>query len=507
VEVTKSKLPGSVLDVTVKLETGEVQSAFDKVYQEISDQGGIPGFRPGHVPPAIVRRRVDQEQLDQMVWMRLVQDNYEDILEENDIEPLDDPTFPDPDEVPLEEGQPLEFEFTVTVRPEPEIEQYKGIEAIRPEAEVTDEDIEEALQELRESEAEEITPDRDAVAEGDIANVTLSIRLEDEEEPLSESDQELEVGAGHYTPPIDEELIGRMVGQTVEIEHEYPEDFEDDELAGQTATITAKINEIREVQLPELDDEFAQAQDFEDLEDLKESVRKQVQNRLERQAREEAENSALAKILAGTTIDLPEQLVDQMAASSFEQFQSQLQSEGLDMEAFGDIAGVSEDEVRENERTRAEASLKLNFVLSEIQKREEIETDEQDLDEEIERFAQSSGSDPDFIRQALELQDGLEEQLRERALRTKIMDFILDEADIRDIPRDEWEEVKEAERERLEENDQAAGEEETAETAATDKAEEEDTEENETADADVNDEEDEQGDVDEDVEADTSDEE
>ncbi|MFP3904133.1 MAG: trigger factor, partial [Armatimonadota bacterium] len=475
--MTKKQLPGSELEVQVQLEAGEVDGAYDKIYQEISDQGGIPGFRPGHVPPIIIRRRVGEEDLQEMAWMRLVEEHYPKIIEEHEVEPIDDPTFPDLEELGLQEGEPLEFTFNIVVRPVPEMEQYKGIRVIKPGAEVTDEDVDNAIEQMRQSAAEEIKPDRDAVSEGDIVTADLKVQLEDDDEPLSQAEQEFEIGSGRYDPPIDEKLIGRLVGQTVEIEHEYPEDYDDDDLAGQKATITVTIKELRERLVPDLDDEFAQQEGFEDLEDLKETVREQVQRDLQRNAREEAENSALANILAGTTIDLPDRLVEQAAASEFENFQAELQREGLDMESFTEITGASEAEVRENERTRARAALKLNFVLSEIQKREEIEVEEEDLDQEIERFADSTGSDVDFVRQALELQDGLEDQLRERALRTKILDFILENAEVEEIPRDEWEEAKEAERKRLEEKTkELEPEEDESETEGGEEIEEAETE-------------------------------
>ncbi len=477
-EVTKKQLPGSELEVQVQLEAGEVDGAYAKIYQEISDQGGIPGFRPGHVPPIIIRRRVGEEDLQEMAWMRLVEEHYPNILEEHDIEPLDDPTFPDLEDLDLAEGDSLEFIFNVIVQPVPEIEQYRGIQVIKPGVEISDEDIDNAIEQMRQSAAEEIKPDRDAVSEGDIVTADLKVQLEDDDEPLSQAEQEFEIGSGRYDPPIDEKLIGRLVGQTVEIEHEYPEDYDDDDLAGQKATITVTIKELRERLVPDLDDEFAQQEGFEDLEDLKETVREQVQRDLQRNAREEAENSALANILAGTTIDLPDRLVEQAASSSFENFQAELQREGLDMESFTEITGASEEEVRENERTRARAALKLNFVLSEIQQREEIEVEEEDLDEEIERFADSTGSDVDFVRQALELQDGLEDQLRERALRTKILDFILENAEVEEIPRDEWDEAKEAERERLEAKaEELEAEEQTEEPEETEAEESEEAEE------------------------------
>ncbi len=462
-DVHKTELPGSRVELKVQLAADEVDDAYAAVFQELSDRGGIPGFRPGKAPAAIIRRRVNEDTLQELAWMRLVEQHYPEIVETEELEPLTDPSFPDLESLDFGENRPVSFTVSMTVRPRPKIEQYKGLHVFKPSAEVTEKGIDEALEELREAAAEEVETERVEVAEGDIVTATLTVIGEEADEPLSEGEQEFAIGSGKYSPAIDAEMVGKKIGDTVNVEHTYPDDYDDADLAGKQVAICATIDQIMERRLPDLDDEFAKSQgDFESLVVLREVISEQLARQLEDRARQEVENNALTAILAGTQVDLPESLVDQIAAGGFDRFQQRLEAEGLSLEAFTEIAQVSEDDVRANERVRAEAALKLELTLAEIGRLEDMELTDDDLEAEIKRFAAVVGADEGFVRQALGVQDGLEEELRERALRNKIVGFIVDNSEVEEVAREDYEEIKQREREKLEERAKAVAEAEEA---------------------------------------------
>lgn len=452
-EVQKTELPGSKLELMLQLTAAEVGKVYTGVFQELSNQGGIPGFRPGKAPAAILRRRIGEEHIRDMAWMRLVEEYYPKALEENEIDPIEDPTFPDVEDLDFGEGKPLEFTVSVVVRPTPSIAQYKGLKVYCPSAEVTEEDIEQAINNLLEGAAVETETDREEVQEGDVvtAKVTVDTGEEPEEgEEPSEETQDFIIGSGRYEPALDVAMVGKKIGDTVSVEHEYAEDYGNDELAGSKVTVSATIEKIVERKLPELTDEFAKEQgDFENVEALRAGITEQLAKRLQDQARQESENNALAAILAGTEIDLPDSLVARAAAGGLQNFQQTLASQGMTLEAFTEMAGVTEEQIRSNEAARAEASLKLDLTLAEIRKAESIELEDADLDAEIERFAEASNMDAAFVRQTLEVQEGLEDQLRERALRNKIISFIVDNCEVEEVPRDSYADVKQAERDKL----------------------------------------------------------
>ena len=446
----KVRFPGSQGELRLLFEADEIDKVYAKVFQELSERGGIRGFRPGKAPPKIIRRNYDEEIIQQMTWMELIQEYYEDIIEEKGLEPVEDPVFPDLEGLRLAENTPLVFTISLTVRPIPEIRQYKGIHIFKPSTEVTEEDIDDELAKLQRQAGEEVKPDRDDVREGDLVTATVTLTPAGADEALSEGDEHFEIGSGRYTPPIDTEMIGKKIGDTVVVEHTYPEDHDDPELAGKQVVFSATIIGILELKLPEINDEFAADQgDFANLDDLKATLHEQVATGLRESADTEAENNALTAISANTTVDLPESLVAGAASRSLAQFEDNLAREKLTIEAFAEIAQMSEDSIKANETARAAASLKLSLIIEEIRRTEEIEIDDEDFDAAVAEFAGGIGAGEDFVRRSLAVQEGFEEQLRERALRDKTIRFILDNCEIEEVPRDEYEKIKEREREKL----------------------------------------------------------
>lgn len=449
-EVTKTALPGSKLELRLNMSAADVDSAYAKVYKELADQGGIPGFRRGKAPAKVLRRRIGEEPVREMAWMRLLEDHYPAMLEQEDIQPLTDPVFPDLEDLPLAEGQPLEFTISLVVRPVPSIKQYKGFRLLRPSTEVTDEQLEEALENLRETAAELSEPDRDVVAEGDSVTAAFSVVPEGEELDGEPTEQEFIIGSGDYEPAIDMAMVGKKVGDVVTMEHEYAEDYRSRLVAGKKVTVTATIESIMQRTLPELNDEFAAKQgDFETLDELKDMLRVQLARQMQADAEREVEQNALAAVMANTTIDLPDAVVEQLAETGFGEFSMSLERDGLDLETFTEIAQISEEDIRENQRLRAEALMKFHFTLSHIQSEEKLEATDDDLEAEIVRFANGSDTEADFVRQALSVQDDLREQFRERAMRNKVIALIVDSSEVVDVERAEYEQAKQAEQARL----------------------------------------------------------
>jgi len=235
------KLPGSQLDMTFSLDDADVRRAFDKVYGELAQQGAIPGFRPGRAPAAVIKRRFKPEILRDMFWMKAVETFVEPEMEKEDLKVIGQPDFPDFEQIEVVEGQPLEFTLKVTVRPEPELPEYKGLKLYRVATEVTEEQVAAVLDQMRQAAAKEKPVTDRPVQNGDTVAAELKITLAGQDEPVHESSQQFEVGSGRYTPAIDEALVGHALDETVTLDHQYPEDHEDEELAGQQATLSATI--------------------------------------------------------------------------------------------------------------------------------------------------------------------------------------------------------------------------------------------------------------------------
>jgi len=316
-EAHKVRFPGSKVELRFLFDADEIDDVYAKVFRELSDRGGIRGFRPGKAPAKIVRRNYEQEIIQQMAWMGLIEDYCNNIIEEKGIEPIEDPTFPDLEELRLAENKPLAFTISFIVRPIPEIGQYKGVHIFKPSAEVTEEDIDEELRKLQQDAAEEVEPDRDEIRAGDMVTAKVTVKPVGADETLEEGEEDFEIGSSRYTPPIDTEMIGKKVGDTVAVEHTYPEDYEAPELAGKNVIVAATIGKIVELKLPEINDEFAKSiGEFADLDDLRSTLRDQVAKHLREWAESEAESNALAVIMAHADVDLPPSIVARAAASA-----------------------------------------------------------------------------------------------------------------------------------------------------------------------------------------------
>ncbi|MBD3292842.1 MAG: trigger factor [Armatimonadia bacterium] len=484
---------GSRYTVHVSLDKGEVNNAFNKTYQQLSDRGGIRGFRPGKVPRKILDRYYEEDVIRAVTYEDLIQSRLETAMEEQNLRPIDQldvqhGTPPDDDEelaariksglvedeeedaeefeeaaeeaveeavedpeealeetmedIPLQEGEPFEFYASFTAYPRPELPDLSDLKLMRPVSEVTDEEVDQRLEELRRINAEEVETDRDQIAESDLVVVDIKIVLEDEEaDEVEPRQEEIIVGERDYIGNIDDELVGHEPGDIVEVEYTFEDDHPDESLAGNTATIIAEIDSFSARELPELDDEFAQSLgDYEDLDELMSSIREQLQAERDREADEELRSQVLRHILENTEVELPEQFVEEAADRSLDDLRDELQQTGMSLEEFAEANDVDEDELRESQRARALSSLKLHFALQALAQEREVEATEEDVTAELQRIAAQAGGDMSFVQQAAALQPNFMDEVQDRVLRRILLEDIIESAEIEEIGAEEYEE-------------------------------------------------------------------
>ena len=448
-QLETAKLPGSRMDLKFNLDASDVEKAYNKVFSELADQGNVPGFRPGKAPAALLRRRFKPEDLRDMAWMRVMEDFVEPELEKAEFDIVGDPDFPDFREIPLDEGQGVEFTITVNVRPEPTDIEYTGLKLQRIIPEVTDEDVEKYIEDMRMQEATvEDVKDRETVESGDLVEAEVKVVLSGETDPMHTTTQEFEIGSGRYTPAIDEQMVGHKVGDSVFMAVDYPEDAPSEELAGKSGEMTAELKSIRTRVLPELNDEFAKKVGaYEDLEDLKAQVRADLLRKRESESKEALENDAISAIVKSTDFDIPEVMVDGVNRRQFQEMAQDLERDGISMQQFAEISGVDEETMLARNRSRAESSLRTNLVLEAIRKQEAVDPGEEDLMEELRLFGSENNLEEDFLVNALEVQEGFREQLLSRAELRLTLQRIIDQAEIEDISRERYLEIKKAEQE------------------------------------------------------------
>lgn len=467
-QLQTEKLPGSQLDLKFQLDKDDVRKAFDKVYSELAQGGAVPGFRPGKAPARLIKRRFKPEILRDMFWMKAVETFVEPELQKEELEVIGDPDFPDFSEIVVAEDEGVEFAIKVTVRPTPELPEYAGMKLNRMDASISDEDVAKVIEQMREAAAKEVdVEDRDTIADGDIVEAEVSVMLEGEEEPRHTSTQKFEIGSGRYQPAIDQEMVGKKIGDAVEVANEYPEDHPDEELAGNKGAIKATIQSIQVKVLPEVNDEFAQAQgEYTDLADLQAKMREKLEKDAATQSKQALENDALSTVVKDTVIDMPESIVDNVARRGYQSFLQDLQSEGLSLDQFKEIANVGDNVLMANERVRAGITLKVEFTLEALAKAEGIEVDDAAVEEEVAQFAAENNLEEKFVRDALDLQEGFREQLEARAQRRLTLQALLNKAEIEDVSRERYQEIKEEERKAEEEKAKREAEEAEAAAAA-----------------------------------------
>ncbi len=438
VKVETNELPGSKVEVQVTADPEDMRNIFAKTYQRLAQQGQVPGFRPGKAPAAVIKRQYPQDVIRRLAWGLFVEDIYVPALENSRLRPLAGPQFPDLDEVEnFAEGETVEVKTVLTVHPRPKLPDYKSLKLLRPDTEVSDEDVQQQLEQLREAYAEEIEVDRDSVAEGDVVQAEVQVCRADTEEVIEETTARF-IADRDSDQPVARKLSGHMVGQTVTDETTIAEGHADEELAGQTVIVKATIKEIKQRQLPELDDEFAGQVDeeLESLEALRDRIREQLTRSREAAGDEAARNMAMNVVAAATDIDLPEELVNSVTADQVESYMQYLQQEGVSTEQTLEAVQQDEEGVVSEAAYRAQQGLKLHYIFQEIAELEELEIADEDLDDAVGSYAQDNNLDEQMVRQAIQLHEEVADQVRDYARRHQVMQLLVDNAEIEQVPWD-----------------------------------------------------------------------
>ena len=383
--------------LTVEVPFEELKPSLDAAYKKIAQQINVPGFRRGKVPPMVIDRQVGRGVvLDEAINSALPK-LYVDALQANELEPLAQPEI---DITRLEDNDTLEFTAEVDVRPEVDLPSYEGLEVTVEDIEVTDEDVDAQIQNLRERFATLTEVERPA-AEGDFVTIDLVARKDGEVvEGAEVSGMSYQVGRGGMLDGLDEALTGLEPGGSTT----FTSQLVGGDAKGEDVEVEVKVTSVKEQELPELDDDFAQmASEFDTVEELREDVRTRLANgkRLEQAA--EARDAVLEKILDMVEVPLPEAVVDAELKARRESITQQLAFAGMTMEQYLDNEEQTVDEFEADLEKRVRDAVAAQFVLDQIAKREELSVNEGELQEHLMRRAQQSGQNPqEFIQHMLE---------------------------------------------------------------------------------------------------------
>ena len=387
-----------MVKLTIEVPAEELEKAIDAAYKKQKNQISIPGFRKGKVPRAMVEKMYGVEVFYEDAANTLMQQNYPSAVEESGVDIVSRPSI---DVVQIEKGKPFIYTAEVAVRPEVTLGKYMGVTVTKIDTSVSDDEVAEALEQQRNNNARTISVTDRPVAVGDTAVIDFEGFVDGVAfEGGKGENHPLEIGSHTFIDNFEDQLVGKNAGDEVEVNVTFPEQYQAADLAGKPATFKVKINEIKAKELPELDDEFAQdVSEFDTLAEYKESLKKNLEEKKENEAKRTKEDEAVQKIIDKSKMDIPEAMIDTQCETMIEEFAQRIAQSGLSMDQYLQFSGLTVDGLKEQVRPEALSRIQASLVLEQIAKDENIEVSDDDVNAEIEKMAASYGMEADKLKE------------------------------------------------------------------------------------------------------------
>jgi trigger factor len=417
--------------LTVEVEPDRIGKDLDRTYRRIAQQVKIPGFRKGKVPRKVIDAQIGRDAVVGEFIEDSVPTYYREALREHELAPITDP---DIDLGQLEEGKPLVFTATVEIRPRLQLEErdYKGIKVERPSASVSDREVDDMLERLRERFAELETVGRPART-GDYVLIDLRASIHDQEVPeATRPDYLYEIGSGEFTGKLDEELEGKRAGEILRFNAPLDERFGD--RAGQEVSFQVLVKEVKGKKLPDVDDAFAKtASEFDTLAELREGLREQLRANKERAADAEVRDLVLQTLVDSVDVELPDALVDEEVEHRLRHARERAERTGMPLEELLRSQGFDELRFRSDARAHSIRAIKADLALEAVARNDDLEVTAEEIGREIGGLAAALGREPKDLAKSLD-RSGQVVALAGDIIRSKALDFLVEHADISPDP-------------------------------------------------------------------------
>lgn len=377
-EAKMEKIDVNIVKFEVKVEAEKFDAALTRAYKKNVKNFNVPGFRKGKVPMNVVKKYYGIEVLLEDAVNFAIEGSYSEVLKENNIIPVD---YPKIDVVEVGEGKDLVYTAEVTVYPEVELGEYKGLSIEKKTYEVTEEEVSKKLKEMQEKNARVEAKTEGTVENGNIAVIDFKGYVDGEAFQGGEGkDYSLEIGSKTFIDTFEEQLVGAKVNDTVEVNVTFPENYGKEELNGKPAKFEVTIKEIKVKELPELDDEFAkETSEFDNIADLKADVTKKLEDANNERAEREFEEAVINAVAENAKVEIPEVMVEKEVDKMVQNLQQRLQYQGLSLEQYFQFTGTDQEKMREYMRSNAQTKVKVDLVLEAIEKAENIDATEEEI--------------------------------------------------------------------------------------------------------------------------------
>ncbi|MDD6733351.1 MAG: trigger factor [Lachnospiraceae bacterium] len=419
------KLENNMAKLTIEVPAEEFSKAVENAYQRNKKKISVPGFRAGKVPKAMIEKMYGKEVFYEEAMNAIIPEAYAKAYDECEEELVSAPKI---DVVQAEEGKDFIFTAEVALKPDVELGKYKGIEIDKINVDVTDEEVDAAIEVERKNSARTLSVDNRPVQDGD----TVTIDFEGFKDGVAfeggkGTDYPLTIGSHSFVDTFEEQLIGKNIGEETEVNVTFPEDYQAEDLKGAPATFKVTIKEIKENQLPELDDEFAEeVSAYSTFAEYKESVKKNLIEKKEADAKSKKEEAVVDAIIADAKMDIPDAMVSTTQRQMMDEFKQRLQMQGLSIEQYFQFTGLTANQMMEQSKPQAEKRIKSRLVLEKIVELEKIEVSDDELNEELQKMADAYKMELDKVKELLD-EERTEEMKKDIAIQ-KAVDFAVENA-------------------------------------------------------------------------------
>lgn len=423
--VQVEKLEKSMAKLTITVEAEKFGAALDQAYKKNKSKIALPGFRKGKASRAMIEKMYGPSVFYEDAANELIPDAYEAAAKESELEIVAQPEIAVEQ---IEKGKDFIFTATVAVKPEVTLGDYKGIEVEKKTAEVTEEEVAAEMDKARETNSRMITVDDRATQDGDTVVIDFDGYVDGEQfEGGYAEDYSLVLGSHSFIDNFEDQLIGKNIGEDVEVNVTFPEQYQAEELQGKPALFKVKIKEIKVKELPELDDDFAQdVSDFDTLEEYKADVEKKLLERKEQDIYREKEDAVIEKIIENATMEIPQPMIQTQARQMTNEFAQRIQAQGLSLEQYMQFTGLTPQKMLEDLEPQALKRIQSRLVLEAVVAAENIQASDEDVDKEMENMASMYQMEVDKLKELIG--DDEKKQIAMDLAVQKAVEFVVDSA-------------------------------------------------------------------------------